>query len=210
MNETDVPTDSLDAGPLFTGNPVPLPPGNLSAESLEGNRIYLAGNTLEINDVIYYDYDSNPIRVESFGDDFNLVKNKPYYAVPFQNGLIGISSRPVGFGSTGIVGIGSETELLTFTSFGVGDNHSFKTDYDNLTKLIVSTYEATVETTTDHNLSANDLISFECKSSAEKTVKIAYNQQNKKFGTGLFAFTSSDVDVQTNIITINDHGLRTG
>ena len=203
------PQQSVGVG-IGTTISVSNPGAGSTQRFIAGNRIYLAGNTLEINDVIYYDYDSNPIRVESFGDDFNLVKNKPYYAVPFQNGLIGISSRPVGFGSTGIVGIGSETELLTFTSFGVGDNHSFKTDYDNLTKLIVSTYEATVETTTDHNLSANDLITFECKSSAEKTIKIAYNQQNKKFGTGLFAFISSDVDTQTNIITINNHGLRTG
>lgn len=203
------PQQSVGVG-IGTTISITNPGAGSTQRFIEGNRIYLPGNELKVNDIIYYDYDNNPIQVESFGDNFNLVKNSPYYAFPFQNGFIGISSRPLGIGSTGIVGLGSETELLTFTSFGVGDNHSFKTDYDDITKVIVSTFEVTVETSTDHNLSPKDVVVINCKSSAEKTIKLAYNQENKKFGISQFVFTGSDIDIENDILSISNHGLRTG
>ncbi|MDO8803879.1 MAG: fibronectin type III domain-containing protein, partial [Elusimicrobiota bacterium] len=41
VNRSNVATQYSALGPIFTGNPTPLPPGNLSAESLSGNRIRL-------------------------------------------------------------------------------------------------------------------------------------------------------------------------
>ena len=41
INRANIATQYSALGPVFTGNPSPLPPGNLSAESLSGNRIRL-------------------------------------------------------------------------------------------------------------------------------------------------------------------------
>ncbi|MBI4352093.1 MAG: fibronectin type III domain-containing protein, partial [Elusimicrobia bacterium] len=41
LNRAGIPTQYEEAGPGFTGNPIPLPPGNLSAHSLAGGRIAL-------------------------------------------------------------------------------------------------------------------------------------------------------------------------
>lgn len=42
VNSSNIDTAYSEIGPVLTGKPVPLPPGNLSAESLSGNRIALA------------------------------------------------------------------------------------------------------------------------------------------------------------------------
>ena len=42
INRDGLATEPAQAGPVVTGNPVPLPPGNLSALSLAGGRIFLS------------------------------------------------------------------------------------------------------------------------------------------------------------------------
>ena len=175
-----------------------------------GDKIYLPNNTLQVNDKIYYDYDNGPIQVESFGDNFDLVKDRPYYAYPFPNGYVGVSSRPVGVGSTGPVGLGSATELLTFTSHGSGVNHSFFTRYDDVKRVDITTYEATFTTSQKHNLLFNDEIVADCRPNIEKTLQVFYNEENNKFAVGKFEFVHDDIDVKFNTITINNHGLRSG
>ena len=175
-----------------------------------GGKIYLPDNTLQVNDKIYYDYDNGPIQVESFGDNFNLVKDRPYYAYPFPNGYVGVSSRPVGVGSTGPVGLGSVTELLTFTSHGSGVNHSFFTRYDDVKRVDITTYEATFTTSQKHNLLFDDEIVADCRPNIEKTLQVFYNEENNKFAVGKFDFVHDDIDVKFNTITINNHGLRNG
>ena len=175
-----------------------------------GDKIYLPHNTLEINDKIYYDYDTGPIQVESFGDNFNLVKDKPYYAYPFPNGFVGVSSRPVGVGSTGPVGLGSVTELLTFTSHGAGDNHSFFTRYDDVKRVDVTTFEATFTTAKKHNLIFDDEITTNCRPNIEKTLQVFYNEENNKFAIGKFDIVHADINARFNTITINNHGLQNG
>ena len=175
-----------------------------------GNRVFIPNNNLLINDTIYYDYDNGPIQVESFGDNFDLIKDKPYYAYPSSNGLVGVSSRPIGIGSTGIVGIGSVTELLTFTSAGSGDNHKFFTRYDDTQRVDISTYELTVTTSESHNLLANDNIELECIPNTEKLLPVFYNEENKKFAIGKFDVVHDDINTKLNTITINNHGLKNG
>ena len=175
-----------------------------------GNKIYIPNNKLSVNDKIYYDYDTGPIEVESFGDNFNLIKDKPYYAYPFPNGYVGVSSRPVGVGSTGVVGVGSVTELLTFTSPGSGDNHSFYTRYDDVNRVDITTFEAIVTTSEKHNLLPNDQIEVTCIPNIEKSLPVFYNEENKKFAVGKFDIIHSDINAKLNTITINNHRLRNG
>jgi len=186
-----------------------LNPGAGSASRfVTGDRIYIPNNTLQVNDKIYYDYTSGPVTVESFGDNFNLIKDRPYYAYPFPNGFVGVSSRPVGVGSTGPVGLGSVTELLTFTSHGSGDNHSFFTRYDDVKRVDITTYEATFTTSEKHNLIFDDEITTDCRPNIEKTLQVFYNQTNNKFAVGKFDFVHDDINAEFNTITINNHGLN--
>ena len=175
-----------------------------------GDRIYLPYNTLRVNDKIYYEYDNGPITVESFGDNFNLQKDRPYYAYPFPNGYIGISSRPVGVGSTGPVGVGSITELLSFTGFGAGDNHSFYTRYNDVHAVDITTFEVTVNTSKNHNLVFDDPITVTCEPNVEKTLEVFYNQENAKFAVGKFDFVHADINPKFNTITLTNHGLDNG
>ncbi len=187
---------------------VPNPGAGSTQIFVKGDRIYLRDNTLSVNDKIYYDYDAGPITVESFGDNFNLVKDRPYYAYPFSNGYIGVSSRPIGIGSDGPVGLGSDTELFTFTGHGAGDNHSFFTRYDDVQRVDVTTYEATVTTTEKHNLVFDDQINVNCLPNIEKSLPVFYNQENKKFAVGKFDIVHNDINAKFDTITINNHGLQ--
>lgn len=183
-------------------------PGSGSTQIFVGqNKIYLPENRLSVNTPIKYNTNGGAIAVESFGDSFELVADRVYYAYPFENGYVGISSRKVGVGSTGPVGVGSATELLKFTSFGTGDNHSFETVYPNAIKGRITTTEVTVTTSKEHGLVFNDFIEFKCTPNIEKNVQVFYNEINRKFAFGKFDFVNADIDLTTNFITINDHKL---
>jgi len=186
------------------------PGAGSTSRFVAGDRIYIPNNTLQVNDKIYYDYTSGPVEVESFGDNFDLVKDRPYYAYPFPNGFVGVSSRPVGVGSTGPVGLGSVTELLTFTSHGLGDNHSFFTRYDDVKRVDITTYEATFTTSQKHNLIFDDEITTECRPNIEQTLQVFYNEENNKFAIGKFDFVHDDINPKFNTITINNHRLQDG
>lgn len=187
-------------------------PGAGSTQLFIGeSKIYLDNNKLKINDKLYYEYDLNPIQVQSFGRNFYLEKDTAYYAFPFLGNFIGISSRPVGIGTSGeVVGLGSVTELLVFNDFGKGDNHSFKTSYDNVVKTSLLSNEVIVTTKENHGLVDNDEISFICKPGSEKLASVLYNQANNKFAIGSISISASDINTKNNSISIPNHSLKTG
>ena len=203
------PSESVGLGAGSTLSIANPGAGNTSI-FVPGDRIYIPNNTLKVNDKIYYEYDNSPIQVESFNDNFDLVKDRPYYAYPFKNGFVGVSSRPVGVGSTGPVGLGSVTELLTFTSHGLGDNHSFFTRYDDVKRVDIQTFEATITTQENHNLLFDDQVTTDCRPFTEKILQVFYNEENQKFAIGKFDFVGSDINTKFNTITINNHGLESG
>ena len=54
------------------------------------------------------------------------------FVAKITNDLIGIATQKVGLGTTGeFVGIGNTAKILFFVGVGTGDNHSFKTNYEN-------------------------------------------------------------------------------
>ena len=203
------PSESVGLGAGSTLSIANPGAGNTSI-FVPGDRIYIPNNTLKVNDKIYYEYDNSPIQVESFNDNFDLAKDRPYYAYPFKNGFVGVSSRPVGVGSTGPVGLGSVTELLTFTSHGLGDNHSFFTRYDDVKRVDIQTFEATITTQENHNLLFDDQVTTDCRPFTEKILQVFYNEENQKFAIGKFDFVGSDINTKFNTITINNHGLESG
>ena len=188
-------------------------PGTGSASRfIREDRIYIPDNDLNINDVVKYDFDDEAISVKSIANEFDLQKNFRYFVYPFDENHIGLSTNPIGVGTTGVVGLGttSTSVLLTFNDFGSGDNHSFNTEFINVNKAEISRFEATVTTEEDHNLIVTDTVAINCVPNTEKVVDILYNDTFSKFTAGTLKFTSNDVDTANSIITINNHGLDTG
>ncbi len=173
-----------------------------------GDRIYLPNNNLAVNTPIKYTNNGGPISVESFGDTFELVADQVYYAYPFRNGMVGISSRKVGVGSTGAVGVGSVTELLTFNNFGSGDNHSFEEVRTDVLDVNVTTVDVTVTTSEAHGLQYDDVIDMKCVPNIEKQIPVFYNQENRKFAFGKFDFVNADIDLTENTFKLSSHGLK--
>ena len=173
-----------------------------------GDRIYLPNNNLAVNTPIKYANNGGPISVESFGDTFELVADQVYYAYPFKNGMVGISSRKVGVGSTGAVGIGSVTELLTFNNFGSGDNHSFKEVRTDVLDVNVTTVDVTVNTSEAHGLQYDDIIDMKCVPNIEKEIPVFYNLTNRKLALGKFDFVHDDINLSDNTIKLVSHGLE--
>ncbi|OGS07846.1 MAG: hypothetical protein A2270_01755 [Elusimicrobia bacterium RIFOXYA12_FULL_51_18] len=65
VNRDNIATEYVALGPLFTANPTPLSPGNLSAESLPGNRVALTWEPAPFEGIteyrLYYDNGSGAI-----------------------------------------------------------------------------------------------------------------------------------------------------
>ena len=145
--------------------------------------------------------------------EFTLSNEQTLYASPLSKDLIGISTARVGLGSTGsLVGINSTTNISTlyFTGIGTGLYHSFKTNYSNVLTGNLNRSLATVSTSSTHGLKSQDRISLGVLPGITTTVKVAYNDYNRRIVINPRSFVDSDVDIETNSITISKHGYLNG
>ena len=102
--------------------------------SIPTKSIYIPNHKLESGDELIYSFNGgSSISVSDNGiTPYSLSNNSIVYATKLTSDLIGISTYPVGLGTTGsYVGIGSTASLLYFTGVGSGQNHSFRTNYKN-------------------------------------------------------------------------------
>ena len=128
--------------------------------------------------------------------------------------MLGISTARVGLGSTGsFVGINStnaNVNTLYFTGIGTGLYHSFKTNYENVLIGKVEKSLVTVSTASTHGLTNKDSVFLNVLPGITTTVKVAYNDYNRRLVINPRTFASGDVDVSTNTITIPRHGYSNG
>jgi hypothetical protein len=176
--------------------------------------IYLPNHNFNTGDsLIYSSNGGSQVSVSTNGlASFQLANKSLVYAAKISNDLIGISTIRVGLGSTGtFVGIeSSNSPLLYFTSIGVGDTHSFTTNYNNIFLADVSKNIVTVETSDSHGLNRNDNIEVSVLSGISTTVKIKYNKKHRRILVDSKIFNSSDVDLIRDTITIYNHNFKTG
>ena len=178
--------------------------------------IYIPNHQLTTGDKLIYSSNNGiPIGVSTNGISTSLsISNQSIlYVAKISDDLIGISTFKVGLSTVGtFVGLTSETNkygLLYFTGFGMGNNHSFKTDYDNLSAN-VSRNIVTVSTAQSHGLLNNDVVFVDVNPSIATTFVVRYNDYLRKLVINPKNFTSSDVNITTNTITITDHNFKTG
>ena len=90
--------------------------------------------------LIYSSDDGTPLLVSNGINavpNFRLTNNSPVFAIRESKDLLGISTNPLGIGSTGsVTGIGSTAYRLFFDDFGSGQVHSFKPTNTEITGFV--------------------------------------------------------------------------
>jgi len=180
--------------------------------SIPTKSIYIPNHKLESGDELIYSFNGGTsISVSNDGiASYSLSNNSTVYATKLTSDLIGISTYPVGLGTTGsYVGIGSTASLLYFTNIGSGLDHSFKTNYKNTLIGNISKNEVTVSTATTHGLKLNDYVKVSVISGISTQISVSYNEYNRRMIVGEQQFINSDVNTTENTITLKNHGLST-
>ena len=87
-----------------------------------------------------------------------LTDGQQLFVAKISNDLIGIATQRVGLGTTGgFDGVGNTSTTLFFTEVGIGNNHSFTTNYANITGDVTKR-TVTVTTNTNHDLHSGHFV----------------------------------------------------
>jgi hypothetical protein len=195
---------------LFFSNPG----AGITQITIPTKTIYLPDHKLETGTrLIYNSNGGTPISISTNGiANYQLPNNSTVYVAKISEDLIGIATVKVGLDSTGIfVGLGTiPGNTLYFHSVGVGDTHSFKTDYDGIFTSSVNQNIVTVSTATTHGLLTSDSIVLNAKPGITTTVSVKYDDFNRRMIVNSISFTAPDVDVVNDTIKLSNHGLYNG
>jgi len=185
-----------------------------NVKSIPTQSIYIENHQLKTGDkVIYSSNGGTSLGVSTNGiSTFTLPSSQNLYVIKLSEDLIGISTFRVGIGSLGeYVGIEtSKSGILYFTSIGLGNTHSFKTNYDNILLSDVTKSIVTVETEEPHGISRNDIIEIKVTSGISTSIKLKYNKKHRRFTADIIEFISSDVDAVKDTLTLRNHKLKNG
>jgi YHYH protein len=176
--------------------------------------IYLPNHKLNTGDILTYSTNGgSSIGVSTDGiSSLSLTNNSIVYVAKISNDLIGISTIKVGLGTVGsFVGVGSTSaSLLYFTSVGIGNTHSFTTNYQNTFVADVSRNLVTVSTATTHGLLNGDTVVMSVNPGITTTFVVSYDDYNRRLLINPKSFTSANVDIDNDTITLPNHGLVNG
>ena len=187
---------------------------------IEEKLIYLRDHDLKTGDIVVYNGNNSggdTIKYEdsttAVGVGSDLINGRQYYVAKFSKDFIGISTVKVGIGSTGVFsGIAATTKdigLVEFTGTGVGEYHSFTTQYPKITADAIKN-RVIVSTATTHGLSSDHRVIFDIKPQVQKTVVVKYDDFNRNILIDPKSFEPTGINTSTGIITIENHGFSTG
>ena len=190
------------------------PGAGITSVTIPTKALYLPNHNFNTGDeLIYSSNGGTPLSGSLTGSSsFILSDNSTLYAVKLSNTLVGISTTKIGIDSTGsYCGIGTQfADILYFTGIGVGNTHSFSTDYKNNLIADIVKNTVTVSTAQTHELSVLDEVTLDCFSNSETIVNIKYNHKNKRLIANPKSFIALDVDIANNNIKIETHNFITG
>jgi hypothetical protein len=158
--------------------------------------IYIKNHRLNTGDkLIYRSNGQLPITVYNDNNEFLLQNNTNLIVKKITDDFIGLTTNP------------NDNNLL-FVSPGVGFYHSFVTNYDSVLKGNVLKNTVTVSTASTHNLSVGDNIYLDVLPGVATTIKILYNEYNRRLVVNPRSFSS--VDTINDTIKILNHGYVNG
>ena len=141
---------------------------------------------------------------------FTLPNNSFVFAINEGQNFLGLSTNPLGIGSTGAVtGIGSTAYQLFFSGFGSGVKHSLKPQKEEITGF-VEKIVGTVVCKENHNLIQNDRIKISLKPGITTSFDVQFDDLTKRTIINPKDFGTSNVNTTTSVITLNNHGFKTG
>lgn len=207
------PIESVGLGTIGIGYTVNYQYGNGSKfKFIPIQTIYIKDHGLISGQKLKYSNEGNSSIIVSYGgtDSFPLPNESLVYAAKINDELIGISTLPIGIGSTGgFSGIGTNASILYFVSNGTGFFHSFETQEDLVTaKVEKNTADITCKQL--HNLISGDIVNIEVIPGITTTVVVKYNSSNRRIVCNPKTFSGSGINTTTNSITIENHNYKTG
>ena len=161
--------------------------------------------------LIYSNDDGTSLLVSNgIGQTFSLTNNSPVFAINLGRDLLGISTNPLGIGSTGsIAGIGSTAYQLFFKGHGTGKSHSLTPTHTEITGFAEKVV-GTVVCKEAHNLIANDRVSLSVTPGITTTFNIHFDDTTRRTFVNPINFGASAVDINKDQITLPNHGYKTG
>ena len=160
--------------------------------------------------LLYSNGGGTSIQVYNGISTFTLSNNSIVYAINEGKDLLGISTNPLGIGSTGAVtGIGSTAYQLFFTGYGDGVVHSVKPQKTEITGF-AEKIVGTVVCKNPHGLLQNDKVYLSVTPGITTSYYVKYNDTTKRTIISPKTFGASGINTSSNTITISNHGYKTG
>ena len=177
--------------------------------------LFLPNHGLKLNDKIRYNLNGGSSITYWDGISGTPVSSltgiSTLFAIPLTTDTVGISSNICGLNSGGkFVGVNTDAGLLYLVGVGTGDNHSFKTDLVNVVTFTASRNEVTVSTAGTHGLSYLDNVVFDLKPTNEISVKVKYDDHNRRMVFDPIDFVAGDVNLLDNTISFTKNPFKTG
>ena len=214
------PTESIGLGTISgvgVGSTLVFsnPGAGLSEIFVPTKSLYFKNHGLLTGDALTYNTNTGTaVSVSTDGiDGFALTQGQTVYAAKISDDIIGIATARVGLGSTGtFVGINSTTTASTLYFIGVGTGvyHSLSSNYNNVLSGGLSRCIVTVSTSSTHGLKSEDNVSLDIRTGITTTIKVAYNDYNRRLVIDPRTFVAGDVNATNNTITIPRHGYTNG
>ena len=182
--------------------------------SVQLSTIYLKNHNLRTGDILTYSANGGDQisynEKSRVGIAATFIDGQELFVAKITNDLIGIATQKVSLGTTGeFVGVGNTAEIVFFTGFGTGNNHSFKTNFKNLS-IDSSRQDVTVTTTQDNLLHEGHNVFINVNPQTILPHKVKFNDYNRRIIVGIKTFTNIGVNTTDNTINIQDHGYETG
>jgi hypothetical protein len=207
------PTESVAIGTVGSGSTITYLNGSTTVSKfIRLQSIYIENHGLQTGQkLIYSNEGSTPISVSNTGiGSFSLQNKTEVYVAKFSENTIGISTTPIGIGSTGgFAGIGATAYLLYFISPGSDSYHSFNTQETEITGKVEKN-SVRITTKQNHNLNVNSEIEVDVTPGFTTSIVIKYNSTNRRLVANPKTFTSSGINTNTDTITISNHNYQTG
>ena len=186
--------------------------GGSTERFIPSQNIFLQDHGFKTGEKLLYSSNGDTtIQVSNgIGQTFSLTNNSPVFAINGGRDLLGISTNPLGIGSTGsIAGIGSTAYQLFFKSHGTGKIHSFtpqRTEITGFAEKVVGT----VVCKEAHKLQANDRVNLSVTPGITTSVDIQFDDTTRRTFVNPITFGASAVSTTSNTITFVNHGFKTG